>query len=88
MVKYSVNYVINHIEDLSDRLNYVENNIQYIKVLQALKLWLIRFNEMLTDEEWVKSVEYEKWFFTGCGFSFFDRVNNSIIEYENGNKPF
>ena len=88
MANYTKNYVINHIEDLSDRLSYVENNLQYIKVLQALKMWLIRFGEMLTDEERVNSVDYEKWFLTGCGFSFFDRVNNSIIEYENGNRPF
>lgn len=34
------------------------------------------------------SAEYEAFFFTGCGFSVFDRIQMSIQEYEYGNHPF
>ena len=31
---------------------------------------------------------YHRYFYTGCGFSFYDRICNSILDYKYGNRPF
>ena len=80
--KYNLSYIIKKIEENENKLCYVENNLQYIKVLKALYLWLCRLSMFQN------SVEYQAYFFTGAGFSTFDRVQNSILEYQYGNRPF
>lgn len=70
------------IDTANEKLCNSENNLQYIKALQSLKFWLLHLSMFQN------STEYESYFFTGCGFSFWDRVNNSILEYQYGNKPF
>jgi hypothetical protein len=35
-----------------------------------------------------QSGQYMQLFYTGAGFSYFDRVQNSILEYSYGVKPF
>lgn len=90
-MKKNVGKIVEHIDELSNRLCCVENNLQYIKVIQALKMWLERFSDSLTSEEREHgeySAIYESYFYTGCGFSFYDRVCNSILDYQYGNKPF
>ena len=37
---------INHIISLQEKLCYCENNLQYIKRLQALKYWLHKFESL------------------------------------------
>lgn len=88
MKKYTESYILNHIQELNAKLGEVDNNLKYIKVLKALKLWLERFSELFTTpEESARSYEYQAYFY-GCGISFYDRVCNSILDYEYGNKPF
>ena len=70
--------IVQHIVELQYRLCQVENNLQYIKVTQAL-------NQQLMIQY---QSTYIGWFYTGCGHSLYDRVCNSIIEYRNGRRPF
>ena len=86
-----IDKVIQHIKDLENRLGYVDNNLRYIKVIQALKYWLDKFDNQLSKEERIKgefAAIYESYFCSGGGFSFYDRVCNSILEYKYGNRPF
>ena len=86
-----MNKIIQHIKDLENRLGYVDNNLRYIKVIQALKYWLDKFDNQLSEEERLKdeyAAIYESYFYSGCGFSFYDRVCNSILDYKYGNRPF
>ena len=80
--KKNLSYIVKKIEENENKLCFVENNLQYIKVLKALYLWLSRLSMFQN------SVEYQAYFISGAGFSFFDRVQNSILEYQYGNKPF
>lgn len=82
---------INHITTLQERLCCAENNIQYIKRLQALIYWLHKFDSFLDRNSRQKgefAAIYESYFCSGCGFSFYQRVCNSILEYKYGNRPF
>lgn len=82
---------INHITTLQERLCCAENNIQYIKRLQALIYWLHKFDSFLDRNSRQKgefATIYESYFCSGCGFSFYERVCNSILEYKYGNRPF
>ena len=86
-----INKMIQHIKDLDNRLGYVDNNLRYIKVIQALKYWLDKFDNSLSEEERLKgefATVYESYFYSGCGFSFYERVCNSILDYKYGNRPF
>lgn len=80
--------ILSRIHDAQHRLCNASNNLQYIKALQSIFFWLERFADALTPEERQRSAEYEALFFTGCGFSFYDRVCNSIQEYNYGTRPF
>ena len=44
-----IDNVIQHIKDLENRLGYVDNNLRYIKVIQALKYWLDKFDNQLSN---------------------------------------
>ena len=46
-----IDRVILHIQDLENRLGYVDNNLRYIKVIQALKYWLDKFADLLSDNQ-------------------------------------
>lgn len=87
----AIKNAIKHIATLQESLCSSENNLQYIKRLQALKYWLDKFDSQLSEEERLKgefAAIYESYFYTGCGFSFYDRVCNSVIDYHYGNRPF
>lgn len=90
-MKKEVDAIIKHIQVLDRKLCCVESNLQYIKVVQALKYWLDKFYSTLSNDQSLQR-EYEsaylRYFYTGGGFSFYDKVCNSIIDYKNGNKPF
>lgn len=80
---------IERIVTLQERLCHCENNLQYIKRLQALKYWLLIFDGLLDNKlKGEYAAVYESYFCTCCGFSFYDRVCNSILDYKYGNKPF
>ena len=69
----------------------VRINLQYIKRLQALKYWLYKFDSFLdrnSRQHGEYAAVYESYFHTCCGFSFYDRVCNSILVYEYGDRPF
>lgn len=84
-----IDMMIQHIEYLDNKLGYVDNNLRYIKVIQALKYWLDKFDSSLSDDERLKyAAIYESYFISGCGFSFYERVCNSILDYKYGNRPF
>lgn len=83
--------VLEHIQDLYCSIERAENNLQYITRLKALKKALDKFDNLLLENKDMQSVfagEYLQLFYTGCGWSQYDRVCNSIIDYEYGNKPF
>lgn len=86
-----IDKLIDHIRELEHRLGEVDNNLKYIKVIQALKYSLDRFNDILKDNKDLQQryhTAYVRYFYSGYGFSFYDRVCNSILDYKYGNKPF
>lgn len=65
------------------KLSEADNNLRYIKALYSLNFWLNKllcFPYTLPDYVWQK-------YFRGP-LSFYEKVNNSIVEYLSGNKPF
>lgn len=86
-----IDRLIEDIKELETRLGEVDNNLKYIKVIQALKHSLDKLDDMLKDNTTLQK-EYQaiylSYFHTGCGFSFYDKVRNSILEYQYGNRPF
>lgn len=64
---------------MQHKLYSSENNLQYIKRLQALKYWLLRFDELLDNRLTGEyAAVYESYFCTCCGFSF---MIESVILY-------
>lgn len=89
MENKEIDNAVNHITTLQENLCQCENNLQYIKRLQALKYWIIKFDELLENKlQKEYAAIYESYFCSGCGFSFYGRVCNSILEYNYGNRPF
>jgi uncharacterized protein (DUF2235 family) len=60
------------------KLENSENNRQYITALRAIERRLI----FAVDSSYFRA------YFEGGHFSFSNRVYNSILEFNNGNKPF
>ena len=86
-----IDNAVNHITALQERLCQCENNLQYIKRLQALKYWLNILDVSLdkaSKQHGEYATIYESYFHACGGFSFYDRVYHSILEYEYGNRPF
>ena len=86
-----IDKLIAHIRDLERRLGEVDNNLRYIKVVQALKhsmdnLYFLLLSDTALQREYQST--YMVYFYNDCGFSRYDRVCNSLLEYRNGNRPF
>lgn len=65
--------IVQHIVELQYRLCQVENNLQYIKVTQALKRSLEKFYDLLKNDQKLMSQyqsTYIGWFYTGFGTLF------------------
>ena len=80
-----------HIRELERRLEEADNNLRYIKVVQALKNSLDNlYALLLLDTAMQRKYQstYMVYFYNGGGFSRYDRVCNSLLEYRNGNRPF
>lgn len=75
------NTIVEKIRQAEKRLECSGNNLQYIKNLYSLRLWMERLSNF------PDSYEYKKYFLTGF-ITVYERVNNSILEYRYGNKPF
>ena len=83
------NLILQKIESAESKLIQSDNNLRYIKALQSLKFWLLKLDAMAQESPAVaQSGQYMQLFYTGAGFSTFDRVQNSILEYNYGVKPF
>ena len=81
--------LLNRIESAQEKLSRAENNLQYIKALQALKIWLEKFENFCHfNRQYSTCGEYLQLFTACCGFSFYDKVLNSIQEYKYRNRPF
>ena len=81
--------IIDRINNMQERLYQAENNLQYIKRLQALRYWLDTFDAFIVDpEKGEYAAIYQSFFMHTCGFSYYDRVCNSILDYKYGNRPF
>ena len=89
-MKKQIERTISHIRDLERRLNEVDNNLRYIKVVQALKKAMDNLYTLFLDTAMQRKYQstYMVYFYNDCGFSRYDRVCNSILEYKNGNRPF
>ena len=90
-MKKQIERTISHIRDLERRLNDTDNNLRYIKVVQALKksmdnLYALLLVDTALQREYQSN--YMVYFYNGGGFSRYDRICNSLIEYKNGNRPF
>ena len=90
-MKKQIERTISHIRELERRLGEVDNNLRYIKVVQALKksmdnLYALLLIDTALQREYQST--YITYFYNGCGFSRYDRVCNSLLEYRNGNRPF
>ena len=91
MDKQQLDNAIEHIISLQEKLNSSENNLQYIKRLQALKRWLQKFDNLLDESSKLNgeyAAIYESYFHSCHGLSFYDRVHYSIVAYQYGEKPF
>lgn len=73
---------IERIVTLQERLCHCENNLQYIKRLQALEYWLHKFESLFNEQHTKYVAVYESYFHSCCGFSFYERVCNSVQEYK------
>lgn len=76
-----IDKLIDHIRDLENRLGEVDNNLRYIKVVQALKHSLDKLDNMLRNNQELQreyQATYHSYFYTGCGFSF---MVESVILY-------
>ena len=77
--------IVQHIVELQYRLCQVENNLQYIKVTQALKRSLEKFYDLLMNDQKLMSQyqsTYIGWFYTGLGYSLYDRVSECCVDYQ------
>ena len=86
-----IDKTIAHIRELESRLGEVDNNLRYIKVVQALKKSMDNLYVLLlldTAMQMKYQSTYMVYFYNGGGVSRYDRVCNSLIEYKNGNRPF
>lgn len=86
-----IDKTIAHIKDLERRLGEVDNNLRYIKVMQALKKSMDNLYALLLRDTALQGKYqsiYIVYFYNGGGFSFYDKVCNSILDYKNGNRPF
>ena len=91
MDKQQLDNAIEHITSLQEKLNTSENNLQFIKRLQALKHWLYKFDSLLDNaskQQGEYKKVYESYFQPCSGFSFYDRVYHSILSYQYGDRPF
>ena len=89
-MKKQIERTISHIRDLERRLNDADNNLRYIKVVQALKKSLDNLYALLLVDTALQR-EYQSTYivyFYGGSLSFYNKVCNSILEYKNGNRPF
>ncbi|MBO7225872.1 MAG: hypothetical protein J6V35_08190 [Bacteroidales bacterium] len=85
-----IDKLIAHIRDLEKRLGEVDNNLRYIKVVQALKYSLDKLYSLLLRDTALQR-EYQSTYmvyFYGGNLSFYNKVCNSILDYKYGNRPF
>ena len=89
-MKKQIERTILHIRDLERRLGKVDNNLRYIKVVQALKKAMDNLYILLLDTAMQRKYQstYMVYFYNGGEFSRYDRICNSLIKYKNGNRPF
>ena len=88
-MKKQIERTILHIRDLERRLGEVDNNLRYIKVVQALKKAMDNLYILLLDTAMQRKYQstYMVYFYEGS-FSFYNKVCSSILEYKNSNRPF
>ena len=81
---------IAHIKDLERRLSEVDNNLRYIKVVQALKHSLDKLYSLLLKDTSLQRKYQSTYmvYFYGGNLSFYNKVCNSILDYKYGNRPF
>lgn len=90
-----LNMLLRKIEHASRMLSEAENNLQYIKALKSLDIWICKLDAFALTEDYSLVRPYigkeKAWnvdrYLHGLP-SFHDRVQLSIIDYQNGNKPF
>ena len=84
-----IDKLIAHIRDLEKRLGEVDNNLRYIKVVQALKYSLDKLYSLLLRDTALQR-EYQSTYmvyFYGGNLSFYNKVCNSILDYKYGKRP-
>jgi len=85
-----IDNVVAHIRDLERRLGEADNNLRYIKIVQALKKSLDKLYSLLLRDTALQR-EYQSTYrnyFYGGSLSFYNKVCNSLLDYKYGNRPF
>ena len=75
--------ILQKIETAETNLCKADKNLRYIKALKSLNFWLLQLSDIAPN-----SAEYVRYFYSVAGWSTFDRMQNSILEYNYGVKPF
>ena len=85
-----IDKTITHIRGLERRLGEADNNLRYIKVVQALKKALDKLYSLLLRDTALQR-EYQSTYinyFYGGSLSFYNKVCKSLLDYKYGNRPF
>ena len=82
-ITMTLDYILSKIENSELKLFNADNNLRYIKALKSLYFWLLKLDNNFPDSAYCTAS-----FCSTCGPSYFERVQNTILEYNYGNRPF
>ena len=82
--------LLQSIRESQAKVENSENNLQYIKALKALNRKIQKFAQSLTEEQkrGQYAAAYKRLFYPDGHLSFYERVVNSILDYQYGERPF
>jgi len=92
-MKNEVEKLVSRIKDMEARLAIAETNNQYIQRLKSICSMLDKLHGLLVENNTYQGVNYrsvwDKYFSASrFGWSYYERVLNSVETYKHGYKPF
>lgn len=90
-MKYKIDDILRYLEEAKDRLSVVSDTSLYVSTLVEIKAWMEELAHVLTvsdlrDKKYADA--YNDIFGPQGGISDYDRVCNSIEQYEFDDLPF